>query len=84
MIIFDFMKLGVPIVASNVGGVSEVLPEKLLVSDFQNIDEYVSRVRSIFGDYDEVLKACLLEYKAVFCKRTIENFNNILQSGASL
>jgi glycosyltransferase involved in cell wall biosynthesis len=83
-IIFEFMKLRVPIVASKVGGVSEVLSGKLLVSNFEKIDEYVSLVRSIFSDYDAVLKVCLAEYKSVFSARTVEKFNNIMLEGSDL
>ncbi|WP_444906318.1 glycosyltransferase family 4 protein [Microbulbifer sp. SSSA008] len=49
-ILLRILELNLPIVASNVGGVGELLPKDFLVDDIEDITSYVNKLKSILMD----------------------------------
>jgi len=56
-ILIELGALGMPIVASNVGGVSELINSQTgwLVDNFNNVDAYVEAIRNMLGDDNQRL-----------------------------
>ncbi len=50
-ILLDVVNLELPIVASDVGGVSEAVPSWALIDNIDNAGEYVNRIQSILSEY---------------------------------
>lgn len=75
-ILLKVLELNIPIVASNVGGVSEALPTISLVNNIEDIDEYVRKI-NLFKQKN-TLNKFFYEIKRIAEQRSYENFCNLL------
>ncbi|XAW89829.1 glycosyltransferase [Vibrio sp. CDRSL-10 TSBA] len=74
-ILLDMVDLGLPIVASNVGGVSEALPEWSLVDGNGNAQAYVDKMMSISNNISDYCVDMLNHKKSLMNECTTEIYN---------
>lgn len=55
-ILLDVINLEIPVIASNVGGVSEALPEWSIIEDYENVSDYVNAIHNVINNYTEYKK----------------------------
>lgn len=76
-IVLEMAKSGIPMVASDVGGVHEVLGDDypLLVHDVENTDEYVQKIRYFYDHLEEIYQWAEKIKTFVETVHTHEHFN---------
>ena len=76
-IVLEMAKSGIPMVASDVGGVYEVLGDDypLLVHDVENTDEYVQKIRYFYDHLEEIYQWAEKIKTFVETVHTHEHFN---------
>ncbi|ALR16701.1 glycosyltransferase [Vibrio natriegens] len=73
-ILLDVVNLGLPIVASNVGGVAEAVPSWSLVDEIDNPAQYVDKINSILANYENSLNH-MGQYKEMLLEKcSFENY----------
>ena len=75
------LELGCPILASNVGGVSEVIPPIGLVNDLEDIEEYVNKIHYFSDNYQEIVTVFQDKIESLSHTRDEANFTNTLLGG---
>ncbi len=58
-VLIEAIASGIPVIASNVGGIGELIVNQetgLLVSEFDNVDEYLEKLEYVNDNYDSVVQ----------------------------
>lgn len=77
-ILLKVMEMGMPIVASSVGGVPEILPTECLVTEVEAVDDYVNAIHSLNKDLSLSTEKLQNEYRKTLLMRSFESFKQTL------
>lgn len=66
--VFEAYFLGIPVISVKRGGISEVIPEEHMVSDYQNLDEWDIKLKEMLANLPEnsmKVKGLMAGYSAI-------------------